>query len=59
MTPEYFVHDILAAGCNLEPCTCYVCGESEVIYSDLVMDGKCEACGEWQIQHTDRVVSPG
>ena len=52
---NWFVHDIWNAGCNLEPCHCYVCGEPSVIYNQSVSDGYCELCGEWQAQHHENL----
>ena len=47
----YNIHDILEAGCNLEPVRCVHCLRvGEVTFLQVVGDGRCGYCGKWQLE---------
>lgn len=51
---KYTVHDVLAAGYNLEPLTCLHCQHTgEVTFNQGIGDAHCAMCGEWQLEETD------
>jgi hypothetical protein len=49
-SPQYTVHDVIRAGCNLEPLECLHCGHvGEVTFNQFVGDAYCGWCGQWQL----------
>jgi len=48
---SYTVHDVIKAGCTLEPMRCLHCGSEEnVTFNQGVGDAQCGNCGEWQLE---------
>lgn len=48
---SYTVHDVIKAGCTLEPIRCLHCGSEEnVTFNQGIGDAQCGECGEWQLE---------
>jgi len=49
----YSIHQLIDAGCMLEPLKCLHCGDDKgnVTYSDMVIDAYCATCGRWQLDY--------
>lgn len=47
---SYTVHEVIAAGCTLEPMKCIHCGDvGEVTFDQRAGDAHCAKCGRWQL----------
>lgn len=43
----------IQAEITLDPLKCYFCGSTEVIFSQIVGDARCEECGAWQTEEDE------
>jgi len=45
----FTAHEVVAAGCTLEPIQCIFCDSLEVTFHQYLGDAHCAYCGDWQI----------